>query len=705
MAMRFMSATLTLALLVPAAATAQVDTSDWKCELCPFESGYEADYEVGALYVSDDAARFGNANGLDEKGAYAALDGEGRVARDGYRTLWTVEDLALDSRKVALETAVQGTFGVYLGYDELPYRLFDTTRTIFTATSNDFLALPPGWVTAPSTAGFTELDASLMPVAIGSDRSRITAGGHWLASGFKLFADYRREEQDGVRISSGSTFTQSSMLPRLIDYQTDIIDLGVRYSKGPLSLSLAWYGSFFDNNAASLTWENPFFDNPAIPGFDPLRMALEPSNDYQQFTLSGSYRFEVMDTVLAVMLASGQGDQNEPLLAYTINPTLTPGALPRATADASVDTTNYSVTLTTRPLDQGRLSAWYRFDERDNSTPQDMWSRVITDTFLSNDPGMNTPYSFERARFGIRGEYEFFDRLRVSAGYERTDLDRDFQEVAEQTEDDGWGRARLRISDWLDFSLKAGAARREIDRYDETVAAGFGQNPLLRKYNLAYRYREYGEVMVGIAPVDWPVSATVTALFADDSFTQSQLGMTEANTSHYSIDFGWTLSENASLYAVFGGENIDADQLGSAAFAAADWAAAHRDKFSHYGGGLVVRSISDSMDLSFDYTHTDGETGIRVDQAGQPSSVFPTIDSDLDALRATLTYRRSDRLDIDFSLRYEQFQTNDWALAGVEPDTMSNVLSMGANPWDYDVWVVGIGFRYLVGPREISFPE
>ena len=119
----------------------------------------------------------------------------------------------------------------------------------------------------------------------------------------------------------------------------------------------------------------------------------------------------------------------------------------------------------------------------------------------------------------------------------------------------------------------------------------------------------------------------------------------------------------------------------------------------------MVRGISDSMDLTVDYTHTDGETGIRVDQAGQASSTFPSIDSDLDALRATLTYRRSDRLDIDFSLRYEQFETNDWALAGVEPDTMSNVLSMGANPWNYDVWVVGLSFRYRVGPREISFPE
>ena len=36
---------------------------------------------------------------------------------------------------------------------------------------------------------------------------------------------------------------------------------------------------------------------------------------------------------------------------------------------------------------------------------------------------------------------------------------------------------------------------------------------------------------------------------------------------------------------------------------------------------------------------------------------------------------------------------------------MTNELTMGSKPYDYDVWVVGIGFRYLVGPREISFPE
>jgi MtrB/PioB family decaheme-associated outer membrane protein len=318
---------------------------------------------------------------------------------------------------------------------------------------------------------------------------------------------------------------------------------------------------------------------------------------------------------------------------------------------------------------------------------------------------MNTPYSFERTRMSASADYQLFDALRLSAGFERSELDRDYQEVAEQTEDNGWGRFRWRPADWLDISVKGGAARREIDRYDESVAAGFGQNPLLRKYNLAYRYREYAEIMVSSSPANWPISATVAAMFADDSFTQSQLGMTEASNSHVSFDLSWAISENATAYFLAGGENIDADQTGSEYFDVPDWSAFHRDSFSHFGGGLELRNIGENTDLVLDYTHTDGDTSIRVYRTGVGPSDYPDIATDFDALRLTLRYQKSDRFDIDLNLRYESFTTNDWALAGVEPDTIPTVLALGANPYDYDVWVVGLGFRYLIGKREISFPE
>ena len=51
--MKTLSLAVTVALLAPAASWAQVDTSNWECEFCPFEDGYKAEVSVGATQVSD----------------------------------------------------------------------------------------------------------------------------------------------------------------------------------------------------------------------------------------------------------------------------------------------------------------------------------------------------------------------------------------------------------------------------------------------------------------------------------------------------------------------------------------------------------------------------------------------------------------------------------------------------------------------------
>jgi hypothetical protein len=129
---------------------AQVDTSDWNCEYCPFEDGYRAEYEAGAKYVSEDAHRFGNGTGFDEKGAYADLSGEGRSLSERTEVTWYAEDLGLDSRVFEFGVGRPGKFGIDLGYRELPYRLFGDTVTPF-AGSGDTLNLPAGWVPAGTT--------------------------------------------------------------------------------------------------------------------------------------------------------------------------------------------------------------------------------------------------------------------------------------------------------------------------------------------------------------------------------------------------------------------------------------------------------------------------------------------------------------------------------------------------------------------------
>jgi hypothetical protein len=50
-------------------------------------------------------------------------------------------------------------------------------------------------------------------------------------------------------------------------------------------------------------------------------------------------------------------------------------------------------------------------------------------------------------------------------------------------------------------------------------------------------------------------------------------------------------------------------------------------------------------------------------------------------------------------VQYERFVADDWALEGVGPATIPMVVTLGAEAYDYDVFLIGIGFRYFIGDR------
>jgi MtrB/PioB family decaheme-associated outer membrane protein len=690
-----------LALLAPAVSQAQVDTSDWACESCPFDQGYRAEFDAGATNVSDDAAHFGNYTGYDEEGTHADVSGHGRYANEGYRMDWYAEDLGLDARVLELSAGKQGVFDFRLGYRDIPFRRFDTSSTVFLPTSGDSLTLPGGWVPASTTGQMTQLSSSLQQRMVGTDRSIVDLGADWTpGDAFRLFADFRRQTRDGVDISSAGSYTQAAFLPRWIDYETDQVDAGVQYRSESASLTLAYYGSFFTNQNPSLTWETPFLTEP---GATSLRMAREPDNDFSQVSLSGKYRMAAGNTVIAFLAASGRGEQNADFLPYTINPTIVSPALPRGSLDAKVDTLNYALTVTSRPLNGLRIKFAYRYDERDNKTPISDWDRVIVDALATGEIEQNVPYSYDRLHTIFSGEYKLSNKWRFAAGYERKEMNRDYQEVAEQTTDLGWGQVRWRPTAWLDIRAKGGASQRGIDRYNDTVAASLGQNPLMRKYNLAYRYREFGEVVAAVSPLESPISFSVSALFADDDYKESIVGLNGAEEFRATADISWAVSESASVYLVFGQERIDAHQTGSEQFGFWDWSAFHEDDFDHMGVGMTWRPSDGKFDFSLDYNHGNGETQIALDSlSGGPSSL-PVLESTLDSAQAEASYAFTDRLSGTFHLRYERFDLKDWAL--VSQTTLPTILTLGAEPYDYDVYAVGIGIRYRFGDDDVTLVE
>ncbi len=683
------------AALAPAAHGQAVDTSEWACEYCPFEEGHRADFEAGATNVSEDSAYFGDATGYDEEGVYANVDGDGSYAREGHRLRWALEDLANDARVVKFEGGRPGSFDFNLGYRELPRRQFNSTATVFDQSAGGILTLPSAWVHSGLTSGMTELDASLVPSNIESDRSVFDLGaGFILADRWRISADYRRQEYDGSKISGGASFSQASLLPMPIDYVTDEVDFRVRYGTDNGFVALAWYLSDFGNDNAALTWEQPYSFDPLI-GNDTFALAQAPDSRYQQMSLNAGYSFAEQKTVISVSAAIGEIEQDSLFLPYTITSSIATSPLPRASLDGSIDTTNFALAITSRVFKKARFKLSYRFDERDNQTTQDLWNRIIVDTFASTDLEMNLPYSFERSSLHLSADYDVFDTVRVSAGYDRKDIDRDFQEVAEQTEDSGWGRLRWRPTAALEIDVRGGASERDIDSYNEVFAATLGQNPLMRKYNLAYRYREFGDVSLSFSSEKF--SVTLNALLADDTYNQSQLGILSGEEMRVAADLSWTISENSTAYLTAGFEDIEAEQAGSDVFSATDWRATHDDDFTTIGVGFRVRNIADKVDLQLDYMRSDGASEIIVDSAVGGPSEFPELKSELDYLRFALSYRQSERFEINLKLRYQRFEAEDWALEGVAPATIPLVLSLGAEPYDDDVFMVGIGFRYRMG--------
>jgi MtrB/PioB family decaheme-associated outer membrane protein len=694
--MRSIAAIVLLTVLAPVCGAAPPDTSGWRCERCPFATGHQADLSAGTTYVSEDAATLGDATGYDEEGGYLNVDGSGLYATADHRLSWRVEDLGLASRAAEMEGARGGTFDYRLAWRQQPRHRHDDTQTIFTRRPGGLLELPGNWTHAGTTSGFADLAANLAPRDIESERRTLEIGGRYQPTArFRLFADFGRQENDGVTVLGAPYFTNASLLPRRFDHRTDQVDAGIRYDSARGHLKLAYYGSFFDNRFDAVRWESPF---TTAPGAELSALAEAPDNDFQQLSFTGAYRFSMMDTRVSFSAALGKGTQDEQLLPYTTNPNLIPAPLPRSSLDAEIDTTNAELVIISRPLPKTRVKAAIRYDERDNKTSRFAWTRVIAETFLSGESELNVPYGYERLRLNLSADYEWSEAIRVSGGYDYTELDRAFQEVAEQREDTGWGRVQWRPVEYLDITARGGISRRGINRYDETLAAGFEQNPLLRKFNLAYRYRQFGELSASVTPPGWPVTLSGQASYADISYTSSSLGLTASDELRFAIDLNWAISGRTSVYVSGGIDDVESDQAGSAAFSTPDWEARLSDRYYNLGGGIRIAGIADKMDLQLDYTRARGSTQIDVSGGGGPDR-FPDLESTHDSLRALLLYRWSGKLESSLLLRYEHVPTEDWALQDVAPGTLGSILTLGAQPYDDEVWMAGVSFRYLLGER------
>lgn len=363
--------------------------------------------ELGAGVVSDDSYKFGEYNGLENKGGFALgnLDLNGGGGYDSASTTrWDLQahNVGLKTSDADFRFRQQGLFKFNVGYWQLQHNLSDSFQTPFQNAGTTDLMLPSGWLkpivpqvnatalnfrsldpvagqgsvinssgvlTAPTAAQLATLDAivaadtgAFRPFNLHTQRRRGEVGFEVnLYPHLVVSASLRHEKQDGFRplgADRSAVNENASILPEVVNTTTDQFTLGMEYSGRRFFVKAGYYGSNFRNDVTGMTWQDPA--NSTQTG----TISTPPSNQFDQFNLSGGLTL-AHNTRLTADYSYGRAHQNELFLSDSSMPL----GLPDSSAHARAITNMASLKLTTQATRRLSLYARYKYDDRDDQTP------------------------------------------------------------------------------------------------------------------------------------------------------------------------------------------------------------------------------------------------------------------------------------------------------------------------------------------------
>jgi MtrB/PioB family decaheme-associated outer membrane protein len=758
---RLQAAAFAAALALGAGGAARADDDDQKYhDLTTLESRAE----IGFHWGSEDDEEYGDYTGLDQGGfsVLSSFDLRRRSAYDA-ELPWYVRtrglNLGLDSRYVDALVEMPGRFAVDFLFDEMPKFQTDSAQTPFRDLGTNFLTLPPGWDpgTNPTPAQMSLLESSLRDLRVSHQRQTYGGGASLvLTDQIDLDGHYRRETKKGNKFSSGM-FGLNGGNPRSIviveplDFVTHQIDSNLRFENERVQLQLGYYGSAFENDDHFMQWQDPFTAVGGGGGYDPAaaypafgQKAVMPDNWFHQGTASAGINLP-WNSRLMLNGAFGWGKQEDDFLPYA-NPDIpfsTPIslALPRDDLDGKVTTGLGSFLFTSSPLPKLDLSVGYKWTERDNESPVDVYYRVLNDSGAGGaNPDQNTdnarinrPYSFRTHEVDADVAYEILPRTKLTLFYEWELTDRNLQEVDESDEHTFGVKLVSRPHPRISGGGRFERAYRDNDGYDcvapwveseppdvlfdparpvgcnlSVPDVRFENHPDGRKFNMAKRRRTASHLWWRFALLD-TLSLGIDARYSHDDYFDSELGLTDYRTFAPGVDLSWVPTEWLSFHLFYEYEetrskqdsidntNTDGDNVndGEDYPITRGWSGRDKDTFHTAGAGLEVVAIPERLTFSADYLFARSRSQIDMDRNAelvQTVPIFLPFPDDFTelhdvSLRTELHVTRY--LSVRLGYLWERLRARDWATDRVCPGCLdfsgnSAVIVSGEDSPEYD---------------------
>ncbi|MCL1147952.1 MtrB/PioB family decaheme-associated outer membrane protein [Shewanella marinintestina] len=663
----------------------KANTSKWECKRCVIETGFNGSVGVGAAYNDIDDIHFANASGTDSDGLVGHLDADLNNKSDsGYQTTFVANKLGYDIGSARLETGRIGQYKIGIGYRGLAHYNTNNALTPY-SSSGDNLYLPSNWQTGAVTSQMPTLYDDARNVELKTQRDRYLLDAVYKGSFYQADINYQHEKRQGKRTFSGNFLTNSAMLAQPIDDTTDEFGAKIYFNGKGWLIGIDSSFSQYSNDHNSMIWQNAF--TPTFGAAYRGQSAVAPDN--KAYRVGANAQLSGNGHQVLMYLGVASFTQDDAFLPATVNGPSP--ALPKASLDGKVDTTDMKLKYNSRVLRGLNIRASYDYSDKDNKTAINPYPQVITDSYYAGTAN-NPEYDRTKQQVKLAAKYRFNREIYLDAGYQYdhndySDLDRD-----RLRQNGVFAKVNYKISsDWSTW-LKAEFSDRTGSAYNPITTTNSQSNPYLRKSYLADRERQQYQLNVSYSSAT-ALSASANVRVSSDDYDDTLVGLTQVDTHGYDISASYLLSDDIIINAYLNQDWRDSDQAGSSNFGLPNWYVNTDEKSTLVGAGIDYRHLLDKkLDLGLEYSYSDGQSDTEVTQG--LSSPYGDYFSEKHNINAFAKYQLDEKIALRLDWIFENYQDSDWLNQGLALDAIPNVLIFGDMSSDYNAHYVGFTFSY-----------
>jgi MtrB/PioB family decaheme-associated outer membrane protein len=581
-------------------------------------------------------------------------------------------------------------------WNQVPLFISDSTAWLYKDNGNGVLTIDDSIQRNLQTlgtgvgAGFNALKAALGGASQYDLRSRRDIGSFNLVytvnPDIDVKFDLRNMNRSGYNLMSFGFGTSPGLNPVVefgvpTDDRTTDVKGALEFANEHGLLNVGYSASWFNNSIPTVTFDNPLRVDNINGGAAVGRAVMWPTNHAFSVNLNGSVKLPGRSRASAY-LSIGQWDQNQALVAPTVNTAITLLAPPleRPTAEARADIVSMVYNFTSRPNDYVWLNAKYRLYDYKNKTPLYETVALIGDWATGTAIEENEPASTKRGTIDLDASISAHKYLGLGFGFSREDTDRTHR-IFEKTAEDTY-RVSLDSTgnQYVTLRTKFEHSNREGSGFEEALLDEVGEQDTTRHYDIANRTRDRLTTTLSITPTRF-VDLNASVGTGKDKYGQTGFGLRNNDNRTWNLGVDVIPTDRVNLGVNYGEEKYTALQYSRTANPISatdvtfndpsrDWWMDQADKVKTFSASADFLKCLPKTDFRFGYDISDGNATYvynmkpeqKVFTAALPLTQLSPLKNKLTDARMDVQYFVRANLALGAAYWFEDYKVDDFSL-------------------------------------------